>query len=186
MAMRRACVVTVGTTRFEELVSVAGGDEFLEILARRGFARLVLQVGSGAAPSARWREEQRGENGEEREEDGGGVFVHESGIEVEWFRFKREFAAVIAGADLVVSHAGSGSIFEALCAGRKLIVVVNTRLMHNHQRELADRLAQDGYLVASDCDGLCAALDELDEDALIPYQPGDPAVRRRGEVHAHT
>ena len=185
--VKKECVVTVGTTQFEELVSVATSERFLAGLKEKGFTKLVMQVGSGALPRIKGREDE----GIEEEGGGGGggtsgagVFVHKTGVQVECFRFKPEFAAVIAAADLVVSHAGSGSIFEALCAGRKLIVVVNTRLMHNHQRELADRLAADKYLITSDCDSLCDALDALDEDALVPYVPGDPAVRVRApKVH---
>jgi len=36
-------------------------------------------------------------------------------------------------AQLVVSHAGSGSVFEALKLRKQLVVVVNDALMDNHQ-----------------------------------------------------
>ena len=52
----------------------------------------------------------------------------------------------IAAADLVISHAGAGSIIEALQASRHLLVVVNTDLADNHQIELAQALAARGHL----------------------------------------
>ena len=73
-------------------------------------------------------------------------------------------------AKLIISHAGAGSVMEALrnvCYSRnqpclpfftalqtqdafcfsqrkKLIVVVNDKLMHNHQAELADAMSEAG------------------------------------------
>jgi UDP-N-acetylglucosamine transferase subunit ALG13 len=44
------------------------------------------------------------------------------------------------GADLVISHAGAGSVLEALHAHKSLLVVVNDSLMDNHQTELAHKM----------------------------------------------
>ncbi len=49
-------------------------------------------------------------------------------------------------ADLVISHAGSGSLFEGLALRKAIIAVPNPILMHNHQAELAGRLAADKYV----------------------------------------
>ena len=38
-----------------------------------------------------------------------------------------------AEAALIISHAGSGSLFEALALRRPLLAVPNGLLMHNHQ-----------------------------------------------------
>lgn len=37
---------------------------------------------------------------------------------------------------------------DALSERKKLIVVINDRLMHNHQSELASAMAQNNYLLA--------------------------------------
>ena len=41
--------------------------------------------------------------------------------------------SVPAGADLIISHAGAGSVFEAMALRRPVIAVPNAILMHNHQ-----------------------------------------------------
>lgn len=44
-------------------------------------------------------------------------------------------------------HAGSGSILDALRLSIPLIVVPNPTLLDNHQDELAEELARQGYVV---------------------------------------
>lgn len=49
--------------------------------------------------------------------------------------------------ELTTDVSGSGSILDALRQVKKLIVVPNTVLMDNHQKELAEELERQGYLV---------------------------------------
>ena len=46
---------------------------------------------------------------------------------------------------------GAGSVMETLAAGKPLVVIINERLMDNHQLELAERLAEDGHLLYGTC-----------------------------------
>lgn len=48
---------------------------------------------------------------------------------------------------LTISHAGSGSILEALRYQIPLVVVPNTSLLDNHQEELAVAMERSGYLL---------------------------------------
>lgn len=64
-----------------------------------------------------------------------------------YFDFTPSLAQHVADASLIISHAGSGSIFESLTAGKALIVVPNPLLMDNHQAELGKHLADTGVLV---------------------------------------
>ncbi|KAI9788416.1 MAG: N-acetylglucosaminyldiphosphodolichol N-acetylglucosaminyltransferase catalytic subunit alg13 [Peltula sp. TS41687] len=48
---------------------------------------------------------------------------------------------------VVLSHAGTGSILDALRIDVPLIVVPNPDLLDNHQQELAEALAEQGYAV---------------------------------------
>lgn len=59
--------------------------------------------------------------------------VAAGGLRVSWFEFTPSLAQLMAAADLVISHAGSGSVFEALAAGKALVAVPNAALMANHQ-----------------------------------------------------
>ena len=48
--MVRTAFATVGTTQFDELTAALTSAEVLQLLARQGYERLVLQVGRGAEP----------------------------------------------------------------------------------------------------------------------------------------
>lgn len=62
-------------------------------------------------------------------------------------------------ADLVIGHAGSGTITEALRLGKPMLVVANESLMDNHQMELGSKLAELGYVLCTTCDRLVDALE---------------------------
>ena len=62
------------------------------------------------------------------------------------YQYKPCLQSDIAGADLVISHAGAGTCIEVLEAGKPLIVIVNDDLMDNHQLELAEKLSEEKYL----------------------------------------
>lgn len=50
-----------------------------------------------------------------------------------------------------VSLLGAGSCLETLEKGKPLIVVINDKLMDNHQLELAKQLHRDGYVFYCNC-----------------------------------
>jgi UDP-N-acetylglucosamine transferase subunit ALG13 len=77
---------------------------------------------------------------------------------VESFRYKPSIVEDINWADLVISHGGAGSILESLRAKKKLIIVVNEKLMHNHQVELAEAMVRNGYAVLASTDSLVETL----------------------------
>ncbi|RLV98457.1 hypothetical protein DV515_00010783 [Chloebia gouldiae] len=123
-----------------------------QALQSRGYQRLVLQVGRGSLP-------QPGSS---------------SALAVEAFRFKDSLAEDLRSADLVISHAGAGSCLETLEKGKPLIVVINDKLMDNHQLELAKQLHRDGYVLYCDCSTLVETLQSMDLSALKPFPPGQP------------
>ncbi|XP_051945090.1 UDP-N-acetylglucosamine transferase subunit ALG13 homolog [Xyrauchen texanus] len=145
--------VTVGTTCFEDLVVTVTSDEAVKALIDRGYTDMILQVGRGSV-----------------------VPDSEScpGLRVEVFRFKDSIAEDMRHADLVISHAGAGSCLEALGANKALLVVVNDKLMDNHQLELAKQLQSDSHLIYCTCSTLPQTLKEMDLSALTSYMPGQP------------
>ena len=70
---------------------------------------------------------------------------------------------------------------EALALGKPLITVVNTLLMHNHQCEIAEAMAERRYAVATTPYEL---LSVLQGDALKQLQPYPPPPSPYTFVHA--
>lgn len=147
--------VTVGTTKFDLLIETLCQAEVLSMFSQMGYTKILMQIGKG----------------EYIPKDG-----KQMGIVVEHYTLKDSIAADMQQASLVISHAGAGSIFESLNAKKHLLVVVNELLMHNHQLELARRLAKDGYLFYTICKHLKDTIASMDFSHIIPYVPGDPGV----------
>lgn len=125
--MERILFVTVGTTLFDPLIRIVASSPFLRLVKELGFTTVRVQYGKGEFIP----------------------FLEErsvSGIACESYRFKPSLQDDVQSASLIISHAGAGSIMEALTAGKKIIVVINDTLMHNHQWEVAYALAQRRYL----------------------------------------
>lgn len=157
---RRVVFVTVGTTSFDALVRAVDAEDLQAALLARGFTSLVIQIGRGKYIP--------------REREGG-----EGALEARHFIFSPSLAEHMASAALVVSHAGSGSIFEALRARRPLVVVANEALMDNHQLELAAVLAAEGHLLCARPEGLARVLGGGDFGSLRPYPPAEAAQYAR-------
>lgn len=99
------------------------------------------------------------------------------GIEATPFLPARDLSAALAAADIVVSHAGTGSALAALAAGR--FALVSSRVAahgeagDDHQRELADELAARGLALHRDPE-------EITVDDLLATRA--TAVRRAPDV----
>ena len=146
--------VTVGTTRFDLLISQFNSPEFLTCLAEEGgIQRLVIQHGHSPAPSP--------------------PSSHPPMMQIELFSFRPSLQPHLQEADLVVSHAGAGSIMETLALGKPLVVVVNAALHDNHQLELSGQLHADRHLVATKPEELhgCLARFFSSPPALLPIPP---------------
>ncbi|CAM6127062.1 unnamed protein product [Calypogeia fissa] len=156
MQDKRKVFVTVGSTLFDALVKAVTTHECLQVLQRLGFSSLVIQLGKGTflPPKGTGEEEN---------------------VEVECFTSAPDLVEQIGTAALVISHAGSGSIFETLRAGRPLVVVVNNLLMDNHQSELAEELSERKFLFCATPETLVDTLQSMDLKSLAPYPASDPS-----------
>ncbi|KAK0517096.1 hypothetical protein JMJ35_000251 [Cladonia borealis] len=143
---RKLCFVTIGATAaFDSLIKAALSPEFLQRLQASGYTDLLLQYGKDGSMIL---EEFRSTYGSKSEE--------EFGIKVTGFDFNKkglgsEMRAAKGEGDrlegVVISHAGSGSILDALRIAVPIIVVPNPELLDNHQVELAEELAAQGYVI---------------------------------------
>lgn len=154
--------VTVGTTKFDALIQATDCPAVACALSDRGFTRLVMQVGAG-----NYKPHVLVPPGQSRA-------ALDDGLLVEWFDFAPGLSEHIAGAGLVISHAGAGSLFEALSLQKAVIAVPNTLLMANHQEELADHLAATQCCVVCTPATLEHTLRTMDLALLAPYEGVSP------------
>ncbi|CAL5017888.1 unnamed protein product [Urochloa decumbens] len=150
---RRMVFVTIGTTCFDALVKAVDSEEVKEALLNKGYTDLLIQMGRGTYMPSK--------------------ASGNSTLQVDYFTFSPSIADYIKEASLVISHAGSGSIFETLQLGKPLIVVVNEDLMDNHQSELAEELAHRKHLFCARPQTLQETVETMDLNNLLPYVPGD-------------
>jgi beta-1,4-N-acetylglucosaminyltransferase len=119
--------VTVGTTRFDDLVEQINSKEFLNTAILIGITRITLQHGN--SPS---------------------FIIRQKDVQLETLSFTDDPHQFIREADIVIGHCGSGTSLDVLRGpichpkvnekGPILILVPNETLMDNHQSELAHEL----------------------------------------------
>lgn len=77
-----------------------------------------------------------------------------------------DFKKYISNADVVISHAGSGAIFNAIQKGKKTIAVARlhkyNEMVNDHQTEIVKKLASEGYILDGTA-SLIEAWNKLDE-----------------------
>ncbi|WFC96814.1 hypothetical protein MBRA1_003477 [Malassezia brasiliensis] len=164
-------LVTVGSTRFDALVHAALRDDFLDAVRDVGGAdtRVVVQYGQSAV-SPPWRTEPVRSAGVAWER------AAVRGVEVLLGAYVPELRPWLAQADLVVTHAGAGTLLEALRAPQRprILAVPNGALMDDHQRELADALGADGYVLVGTPRALPAQVRAVAHAALAAFPAPAP------------
>lgn len=146
--------VTVGTTQFDALIQTILSEKIIQLFHRFKCKKLTIQIGQGQI-------------------DDKAVQHLAKEFEVEVYTLKPTILPDIRSSDLVIGHAGAGSCIEVLNAGKPLVVVVNEKLMDNHQLELAEKLSSDGYLFYCVPQTLATTLDQMNVDDLKPYPKGN-------------
>ena len=123
--------ITVGTTEFNELIFSLDNSAFVDRLVEAQCKEFSLQIGRGEYPRKLPE------------------LCNSAGIVYDCFRFKPDLCEEMKRSHLIISHCGAGSILEALEMKKPLIVVVNSSLQGDHQRELSDALAVDGHCLTT-------------------------------------
>ncbi|KAL0927211.1 hypothetical protein M5K25_001373 [Dendrobium thyrsiflorum] len=155
---KKVVFVTVGTTCFDALVKSVDSRHVRNELKKRGYTNLLIQMGRGSYIPRKSTMQSCGED---------------ESLVVDYFTFSPSIADYMRSASLIISHAGSGSIFETLRLRKPLIVVVNEDLMDNHQSELAEELADRKHLFCASPQTLGQTIETMDLDSLLPFQSGD-------------
>jgi len=119
--MGKKILITVGSTHFDQLIRVIDSTEFLDLANRMGYDEIFAQIGNYGGKIENLK-------------------TYSQYLKPDEMKKKR------SEADLVIGHAGAGTIMEVLQNGKPLIVVVNDSLMENHQTELATKLGSMGLI----------------------------------------
>ncbi|KAI8070648.1 stretch-activated Ca2+-permeable channel component-domain-containing protein [Gilbertella persicaria] len=149
--------ITVGSTGFDDLIKETTSSAFLESLASNGIHKIRYQYGSSES-----------------------IFIHQLQayhgpvLNIDGYSYKQSITEDIEQADMMISHAGSGTILQALRLNKKLIVVVNLTLMDNHQYELAHAMAAENYVICSDISQLKTTIQETNHCVLKPFPKANP------------
>ncbi|OAD52817.1 UDP-N-acetylglucosamine transferase subunit ALG13 like protein [Eufriesea mexicana] len=146
--IKKKVFVTVGTTKFDELIDTVLSSEVLKELSSKGYNDITLQIGRT-------------------------LFIPDCTprcgfINIEYFNLSRNIIEYIETTDLIISHAGAGSILDALENKKNLIVVTNENLMDNHQLELAEQLYNDKHLYYCTCRTLLNTIQIMNFAELKP------------------
>ncbi|SCU90253.1 LANO_0D08108g1_1 [Lachancea nothofagi CBS 11611] len=185
-SMVRTVVVTCGATvPFPDLVRSVLDAGFIQKLELCNFDRMVVQYGKGFGTEFQRLVEQSGMLDNVRDKSSNpleslgielGIHVKLGHLEVCGFEFTTAIQNLLrTEADLVISHAGTGSILDALRLQKPLIVVANTGLMDNHQLQIALKFESRGHLISahdSSAPALAQALERTQAVTLEPLPSG--------------
>lgn len=152
---------TGATVTFQPLIEYVTTADFLQFLQHQGFSKVTIQYGNetdskGNNVSKKIFSEALARGGavarldlqiQNCTNDKSTTTLANDLFSVEAFAYSNDIQAYISQADVVVSHAGTGSILDTLRAQVPLIVVVNDSLMDNHQLEVASQFESAGYLL---------------------------------------
>ncbi|KAJ5224484.1 uncharacterized protein N7469_007987 [Penicillium citrinum] len=171
----RLCLVTVGATAsFERLIRQVLNEQFFAQLAKYHYTHLLVQYGKDG--EAIWNDFQvQFPRGCEK--------LH--GIAVAGFDFRPNLWQYMRLATndhnqelgIVISHAGTGTILDALRLALPLIIVPNPDLADNHQEDLAFEMEEMKYAIHADSENLIKALDTAEahppQRLSRPHGPDD-------------
>lgn len=123
-------------------------------------------------------------------------------IRIRWYKFQPSLSTEMQRADIILCHAGAGTLLEALAisnstqstAKRKIInAVINSKLMDNHQSELGEELERRNHIrVTRECtvewtteEGATHFWKEIGEFSPVPFSGGRNGDEREGDCNEH-
>jgi beta-1,4-N-acetylglucosaminyltransferase len=89
----------------------------------------------------------------------------------EYFKFADDIISCYQSADLVITHAGAGTIFTLLEMGKRIIVVPNLERDDSHQKDLAGVVSRKKWgLVCWHFQELPELIARAPEFSMVPYE----------------
>ncbi|KAL5606105.1 hypothetical protein BROUX41_006126 [Berkeleyomyces rouxiae] len=205
-ALPRHCFVTVGaTTTFTALLSAVQSASFLLGLAQAGFTHLTVQAGRDCEVFTTWAagavnpalltvdcfdvkpslacDMALCREYPEAGLDGGKGELADAVPDARLNLGPRPHAHPLdrpRALGVVISHAGTGSVLDALAANVPLVVVPNTELLDNHQAELAQMVEAQEYGVAGTLTTLLADIERAQALLLATQNAAVDAAAAHG------
>ncbi|KAJ1326562.1 beta-1,4-N-acetylglucosaminyltransferase [Microdochium nivale] len=183
----RTCFVTIGATAgFRPLLDEVASAGFKKKLCSLGYTRLLVQCG----PDLEYFNSVSSTSNATYSTDS-----TPQSLDIESFTYTDDIGSLMQlagpsadggepgrrGYGVIISHAGSGSIMDALRYNAKLIAVPNESLMDNHQAELANEMQSQGFLVSGRIGRLAEAVEYISTHTPKQWPPQDP----QGRSHPH-
>ncbi|QFZ26266.1 putative UDP-N-acetylglucosamine transferase subunit ALG13 [Clavispora lusitaniae] len=157
--MSSILVTTGATVTFKPLVSYIADLDFLLEAQKLGYSTIYLQYGNEISNNTNVSKDFLNEVMQKSQliEKLGLGIVNETNdksvthfsngrLSLVVFAFSSHISDYISKVDIVVSHAGTGSILDSLRLKKPLLVVSNSELMGNHQEEVAAQFEKEGFL----------------------------------------
>ena len=88
----------------------------------------------------------------------------------DYFEFTPDINDYYVSADIVITHAGAGTIYKLLALNKKIFMVPNLERIDFHQMEIAEYMSSKGHAVwCRNFDDILCGLDDIEGISFLPY-----------------
>ncbi|GAA0892344.1 hypothetical protein GCM10009122_20230 [Fulvivirga kasyanovii] len=95
----------------------------------------------------------------------------------QYFTYTSNIDDYYSKADIIITHAGAGTVYKLLEESKDVIVVPNLNLIDDHQKELASFVDQNSYAPVIYClNELPSAIDSFETTSLKKYENDSSAL----------
>lgn len=92
-------------------------------------------------------------------------------VHMQYFRFTDHIEKYYDKCDVIICHAGAGTVYRLLELGKKIIIVPNLDRRENHQLEIGRYAQENNYaLVATSYDRIASLLSNINEFRFTLYK----------------
>lgn len=161
--MNQLLVTTGATVTFIKLIQYTLSPRFVNELFKLKFTDHVVQYGKSAEAEVLVRSFLNklakvftSKEGPESDSDGVinlTIEYKKAVLKIKCIKFDRDLVQKYTSkSDLVISHAGTGSILDSLRMKKKLVILVNDKLQDNHQLQIAKAFEEKKVLRVASTD----------------------------------